>query len=166
MTANAPNYRRQIVDQLIPFAEKDPRIILFVSDMGFGVTDKFKTQFPNRMFNVGIMEQGAVGIAAGMAMSGWLPVFYSIVNFIVYRSIEQIRNDVVLQKMNVKFIATGVNDYFEFLGPSHCCGQDDIQLMKMIGMPEIVDPYSHKEEEFPSLVEKWITSNQPGYIRV
>ena len=166
MKADTSNYRKRIVDEIIPFAEKDPRIFLLVSDMGFGVTDKFKEKFPDRILNVGIMEQGAVGIAAGMAMAGWVPVFYSIVNFIVYRAIEQVRNDVVLQGMNVKFISTGVNDYFEFLGPSHCCGQDDIKLMEMINMPQIVDPYSHKEDEFPSLVEKWICSEKAAYIRV
>jgi len=53
------------------------------------------------------MEQGTVGIAAGMAMTGLIPIVYSIVNFLAFRSLEQIRNDVVMQNLNVKFIATG-----------------------------------------------------------
>jgi transketolase len=106
-----------------------------------------------------------VGIAAGMAATGLIPVVYCIVNFLVYRSLEQMRNDVVLQNRNVKFIATGVNDYFRFLGASHCCGADDIELMRLINMP-VFDPYAAKRCNFPNLVRRWITDARCGYIRV
>ncbi|MCK7521166.1 MAG: hypothetical protein MZV64_27515 [Ignavibacteriales bacterium] len=86
MKNNLDNYRKQVVDKIIPYAREDERIILLVGDMGFGATDKFKAEFPDRILNVGIMEQGTVGIAAGMAMTGLIPIFYSIVNFIVYRA--------------------------------------------------------------------------------
>ena len=75
--------------------------MLLVCDMGFGAVDKFKMEFPDRIFNVGIMEQGIVGIAAGMAMTGLIPIVYSIVNFLAFRSLEQIRNDVAHQNLNV-----------------------------------------------------------------
>jgi transketolase len=159
------NYRSDIIDSIIPYARNDRRIILLVCDMGFGVTDKFKDEFPDRIFNMGIMEQGTVGIAAGIAMTGYLPIVYSIVNFLVFRAIEQIRNDVVLQNLNVKFIATGVNDYFAFLGPSHCCGQDDKIIMELINM-RIFDPYENEDVNFDQLVEEWILDKNPGYIRV
>jgi transketolase len=132
--------------------------------MGFGVTDSIKKEFPDRVMNYGIMEQGTVGIAAGMSMSGLIPIVYSIVNFLVYRSLEQIRNDVVLQKLNVKFISTGANDYFKFLGPSHCCGRDDLSLMKLIKM-KAYDPYVEKNT-FQELVKEWISDDKAGYIRV
>jgi len=159
------NYRRIVVDSLIPYAEKDERIILLVSDMGFGVVDEFKQKFPDRIFNIGIMEQGSVGIAAGMAMTGLIPVFYSIVNFLVFRAIEQIRNDVVLQNLNVKFISTGVEDYFAKLGNSHICGQDDIKLMNLINMP-VYNPYEIPEINFEEIFHNWITNEKTGYIRV
>jgi transketolase len=159
------NYRSSIIDLIMPYAEKDKRLILLVGDMGFGVTDRFKKEFPNRIFNAGMMEQGMVGIAAGMAMTGVIPVVYCIVNFLAFRAIEQIRNDVIMQDLNVKFIATGVNDYFRFLGKSHCCGQDDKTMMQLIGMP-VYDPYTMKQEAFPGLIKQWITSDQAGYIRV
>lgn len=162
--AVACNYRKEVVDLLLPYFRKDKRYYLLVCDMGFGAIDKLKDEFPERVINCGIMEQGTVGIAAGMSMSGLIPIVYSIVNFLVYRSLEQIRNDVVLQKLNVKFISTGVNDYFKFLGPSHCCGNDDIALMKLIKM-KTYDPYLSKKD-FCSLVKEWIVSPKAGYIRV
>ena len=164
MSASPPNYRRLIVDAIVPHFRRDDRYFLLVGDMGFGVTDSLKREFPNRLLNVGIMEPGITGIAAGMSMAGMIPIFYCIVNFLVFRSLEQIRNDVVKQGLNVKFIGTGANDYFSFLGHSHCCGQDDRTIFKLIGLP-VYDPYTDAEP-FPALVERWILSPQAGYIRV
>lgn len=158
------NFRRDIIDCIVPYFRNDKRYYLLVCDMGFGVIDQMKREFPERIINCGIMEQGTVGIAAGMVMTGLIPIVYSIVNFLVFRALEQIRNDVVLQELNVKFIATGVNDYFKFLGPSHCCGDDDIALMKLINM-KVYDPYAHLKP-FNEIVDQWISDNQAGYIRV
>ena len=163
--SNADNYRKVVVDKLIPYAREDERIILLVSDMGFGAIDKFKEEFPHRIFNTGIMEQGSVGIAAGMALSGLIPVFYTIVNFLVYRAIEQVRNDVIKQGLNVKFISTGVNDYFDFMGYSHCCSQDDKKLMELVNLP-VFDPYEKEGIDFDQMVKEWMTSPIAGYMRV
>ncbi|MBI5240590.1 MAG: transketolase [Elusimicrobia bacterium] len=161
----SPNYRKEIVDALLPYARADTRLHLLVCDMGFGVIDSYREALPDRILNVGVMEQGTVGIAAGMAMSGLRPVVYSIVNFLAYRALEQVRNDVVLQNLGVKFIGTGANDYFKFLGHSHCCGADDEHLMKLIGMP-VFDPYHEADCDFPRMVKDWLSSPGPAYIRV
>jgi transketolase len=100
-----------------------------------------------------------------MAMTGLIPIVYSIVNFLAFRAIEQIRNDVVMQNLNVKFIATGVNDYFKFLGPSHCCGEDDKKIMELINM-KVFDPYKTRNVNFNEMVRKWLMDPQAGYIRV
>ena len=158
------NYRKEIVNYLIPYFKKDKRYHLLVCDMGFGAIDELNRLLPGRITNCGIMEQGTVGIAAGMSMNGMIPVVYSIVNFLVFRSLEQIRNDVILQGLNVKFISTGVNDYFNKLGHSHCCGSDDIKLMNLIKM-KVYNPYS-SISDFKSLVRNWIMDANAGYIRV
>jgi len=165
MNDNIKNFRGDIVNSIIPYAEKDHRIVLLVCDMGFGVTDKFRDKFPDRHYNMGIMEQGTVGIAAGMAMTGLVPVVYSIVNFLVFRALEQVRNDVVMQNLNVKFIATGANNYFRFLGDSHCCDEDDKKLMEVINM-RVFDPYETSQTDFHQLIEEWICDPKAGYMRV
>ncbi len=144
---------------------EDERIVLLVCDMGFGVADKFRELFPNRIYNMGIMEQATVGIAAGMAMTGLIPIVYSIVNFLCFRALEQIRNDVVMQKLNVKFIGTGANNYFRFLGYTHCCDEDDKKIMQVINM-RIFDPYEDENIDFYKMVKEWITDTKAGYIRV
>ncbi|MCY3020066.1 MAG: transketolase [Planctomycetota bacterium] len=158
------NYRKVIIDALLPYFRADDRYFLLVGDMGFGVIDGMQREFPKRLVNCGIMEPATVGIAAGMSMSGCIPIVYCIVNFLVFRSLEQIRNDVVLQKLNVKFIGTGANDYFRFLGASHCCGQTDIAVFNTIGL-KVYDP-STSSTPFEKLVEQWIKDEQAGYIRV
>lgn len=165
MTDDIKNYRKDIVNEMIPYAREDKRIVLLVCDMGFGVVDRFREEFPDRIFNIGIMEQGTVGIAAGMAMTGLKPVVYSIVNFLTFRALEQIRNDVVMQGLNVKFIATGVNNYFRFLGFSHCCGSDDKKILELIDL-KVFDPYENDRIDFKKMVAAWITDMRAGCIRV
>ncbi|MCP4708534.1 MAG: transketolase [Planctomycetes bacterium] len=167
------NYRKEVINMLVRYFRQDSRYYLLVGDMGFGAIDRLKEEFPRRVINCGIMEQGTTGIAAGMSMSGLIPIFYSIVNFLVFRSLEQIRNDIVTQHLNVKLIGTGANDYFEFLGPSHCCGGDDIKIMQLIDM-DVYDPYAggdeladgKSEEEFFNLIDRWLSSDRCGYLRV
>ncbi len=183
------NYRKIIIDTMVPWFRRDERYVLLVGDMGFGAIDKLSGEFPKRVVNCGIMEQGAVGIAAGMSMSGLIPVYYSIVNFLVYRALEQIRNDIVLQGLNVKLIGTGANDYFDMLGKSHCCGDDDVKIMRLINM-RVYDPYkkqagiaeqqksksdttrmsnlddNRQVEEFEKLVGEWLADEHAGYMRV
>jgi len=158
------NYRKFVIDLLIPFFRRDERYYLLVGDMGFGAIDRIKTEFPERIINCGIMEQGTAGIAAGMSLGGLIPIFYSIVNFLAYRALEQIRNDVVLQNLNVKFIGTGANNYFKMLGNSHCCGDDDVKIMQLIDM-KVYDPYS-SEKNFEELLNDWMTDERAGYLRV
>ncbi|MDD4294175.1 MAG: transketolase [Candidatus Omnitrophica bacterium] len=158
------NYRKEILSNLVPYFRNNDKLFLIVCDMGFGVVDELKKEFPDRVINAGIMEQATVGIAAGMSMQGFVPIVYSIVNFLVYRAIEQMRNDVILQNLNVKFIGNGVNDYFKMLGESHMSGCDDIKLMEIIGM-QVYDPYK-AGVDFSKLMAEWIDSPKAGYIRV
>ena len=113
-----------------------------------------KKLFPPRVFNCGIMEQATVGIAAGMAKSGLIPVIYSIAAFLVYRALEQIRMDVVLLDRNVKLIGNGSGDYFRFLDDIHHMRDHDRRLLDVIGLP-VYDGSQFKE---------WIESPKGGYL--
>jgi len=147
--------RDTVIEHLIPYF-KDPRYYLLVLDMGFGKVDGLKKKYPKRVINCGIMEQGAVGIASGMAESGLIPIIYSIASFLVYRALEQIRNDIVIRKQNVKLIGNGSGDFFKSMGACHCCGVDDLTLMTLVGI----------QRYFGSNFREWIRSNEAGYIRL
>ncbi|MFA5392129.1 MAG: transketolase [Candidatus Paceibacterota bacterium] len=158
------NFRKEIINYIVPNFREDEQYYLLIGDMGFAVIDKLRDEFPNRVISCGTMEQGMVGIAAGMALSGLKPIVYTIVNFLVFRALEQIRNDVILHKLNVKFIGTGANNYFKSLGHSHSCDQNDILLMKLINL-KVYDPYTTKKP-FPEIVQEWLNQDKAAYIRV
>jgi len=153
------DYRKVIIKELIPYFESDDRYHLMIGDSGFGAIDSLTDQFPDRWTNVGIMEQGSVGIAAGMAMSGLKPIFFTITNFLCFRALEQIRNDVLLHGLNVKFIGTGAENYFDFLGPSHTCDQDDKKIFDIIGL-EVFDPYEGIKELLEKKQDKFFKDNK------
>lgn len=159
------NYRKQVISALLPYAEKDPDFLLLLGDMGFGAIDEMAARFPEKIFNLGIMEQGMFGVAAGLAMGGKHPVVYTMVNFIAFRALEQIRNDIVLQHLPVKIIGTGANDYFKFLGASHCCGDQDRRIMELIGI-KIFDPYAEPKTDFNNLIDRFINHVDAAYLRV
>lgn len=162
------DYRKSIIDNLITYFRKDGRYHLLVMDSGFGAIDKMRDEMPHRITNMGIAEQGAVGIAAGMAISGMIPIIYSVPVFLCYRALEQIRNDISIPGNNVKLIGSGCDNYFSFLGTCHTCGDDDIKLMELIGV-KVYNPYETDlrwARRFDTLLHKWVTSPLPGYVRV
>ena len=163
--AAPPNHRKAVFDHVLPHMRRDARFVVLVGDMGFGAIDRIAAEFPDRLLNLGMMEQGMVGIAAGMALSGLKPIVYSMPNFLALRAIEQVRNDVCLQKQPVKILATGVDDYFRFLGASHCCGRDDVTLMALAGM-RVHDPYQPPTDDLSGMVDAWLGDDLPAYLRV
>ena len=74
--------------------------------------------------NLGISEANMVGMAAGMASCGKIPFAYTIGAFLAYRAFEFIRNDVCLQKQNVKIVGTGAGEVYSALGPTHHSTED------------------------------------------
>jgi transketolase len=146
--------RNTVLISLAPYFRDDPRYQLIINDSGFGKHEEIRAMFPPRVFNFGIMEQATVGIAAGMAESGLIPVVYSIASFLVYRALDQIYNAVVLQKNNVKLIGNGAGDYFKFLDESHWMRDRDKRILEVVGLP-VYEPEQFKE---------WIESPTGGYL--
>ncbi len=111
--------RRVFIDTLIELAEKDDKIVLIVPDVGFNYIEKFQERFPNRYFNFGVTEQSTVMIAVGLALSGLKPYVYSMINFVLFRPAEMVRNGIVCHKANVKLIGVRGSEKYKFLGFSH-----------------------------------------------
>ena len=88
-------------DTMVDLAEKDPRIVAISAAMpiGTGLTE-FAGRFPNRFFDVGIAEEHALTMAAGMASCGLKPVV-AIYSTFLQRGYDQILHDICLQKLPV-----------------------------------------------------------------
>ena len=111
--------RETFVKVLTELAEKDPNVILIVGDVGFNFIEEYAQKFPKQFLNCGAMEQTMIGVAAGMARSGMKPYVYSMINFLLFRPYEQVRNDICYDNMNVKLFGVKGSEAYKFLGHTH-----------------------------------------------
>jgi|APSaa5957512535_1039671.scaffolds.fasta_scaffold116066_1 transketolase len=131
--------RDQFIKTLSSAVETDPNIILITGDLGFGVLDDFKEQFPNNFINAGVAEQNMTGIAAGMALEGKIVFTYSIANFPTLRCLEQIRNDVCYHNLNVNIVSIGGGFSYGPLGVSHHA-TEDLAIMRSLPDITVISP--------------------------
>ncbi len=127
--------RNTFVKTLQSLAIKDKRIMLLTADLGYSAFEEFIETLPQQYINMGVAEQNMTGVAAGLAMEGYIPVIYSIVPFVTMRNFEQIRNDIAYQKLNVKIVGVGAGFSYGPYGHTHH-GIEDIAVMRAI--PEMV----------------------------
>jgi 1-deoxy-D-xylulose-5-phosphate synthase len=101
--ANAPTFTQVFASSLVAAAERDPKIVAITAAMPSGTgLDIFAERFPERTFDVGIAEQHAVTMAAGLATEGMKP-FCAIYSTFLQRGFDQVVHDVALQRLPVRF---------------------------------------------------------------
>ncbi len=155
--------RTAFIDALLAAARRDPRVMLITGDLGFGVVETFARELPDQFVNAGVAEQNMTGLAAGLALSGRIVFTYSIANFATLRALEQIRNDIGLQRAAVCITAVGGGLSYGALGPSHFATEDLAVLRAMPGLRVLApgDPY-----ETQAVVAALIADPAPTYLRL
>ncbi len=95
------DYSKILGDKLVQLAKNNDKIVAITASMkdGTGLTD-FSKQFPERFFDIGIAEQHAIGLAAGMAKEGIIPVVPIYASF-YQRAYDQVIHDVAMQNLPV-----------------------------------------------------------------
>jgi transketolase len=148
---------------LIEQARVDERIFVITPDLGFSVLEKFAEEFPDRFLNVGIAEQNAVGVAAGMALSGKIVYVYSIIPFITMRCFEQVRVDVAYMRTNVRLVGVGAGFSYGPAGATHHA-IEDIAIMRALPNMTVCCPGDPVETR--ELVNRSFSHEGPMYIRL
>ena len=98
-----PTYSKVFADTLITLAEQNPNIVAITAAMGTGTgLDKFQAKLPHQYIDVGIAEQHAVTLAAGLATEGIRPVA-AIYSTFLQRAFDQIVHDACIQHLPVFF---------------------------------------------------------------
>ena len=145
-------------------AKENKDVVVFSADSGksSGFGD-FIDQFPERYFECGIMEQGAVGMAAGMATAGKIPVLCAIAPFVTCRPYEMVRNDMGYMKQNVKLVGRNCGITYSDLGVTHQ-SLDDFGLMRLIPGMTILAPQDPVEIE--EACKAMIEYEGPVYMRI
>lgn len=157
--------RKVFFEELIKLAEQDDKIVLIVPDVGFSFTESFAEKFPNRYFNFGVTEQSTVIIASALALEGWKPYVYTMINFVLFRPAEMVRNAVVHHRANVKLLGVKGSEKYSFLGFSHNLSHDkeDINFCENLGL-KWSTPMT--EEDTRQIIKSTYMSEEPCYIRL
>lgn len=161
---NRMNPREIYGKRLAELGERDSRLIALSADVtGSNKFSYFAGKFPDRFFNVGIAEQNMVGIAAGLALSGKIPVITSFAPFLSMRVCEQVRTDVCYVNLPVKLIGTCGGVAGGKMGSTHDALEDISIMRNMPNMTVIApsDPYLCGE-----LLEQMVQTPGPAYMRV
>ena len=158
-----PSMRGYFAYAIYKAMQKDDRIWVITGDLGYGMWDKIKADFPKRFLNVGAAEQSMVGVGVGLALGGKIPILYSITTFLLYRPFETIRNYINSEKIPVKLIGSGRNRDYAHDGMSHWA-EEDRRVMAILGNIKSVWPET--KEEIPELVKKMLSDDSGWYINL
>src|ERR1035437_1411880 len=111
--------RRKFAELLYEEMKINDKIFVLVGDLGYGMFDKIKQDFPNRFKNVGAAEYLMVGMGIGLSFSGFIPILYSISPFLIYRPFELLKLYVNFENIPVKLIGSGRDYDYHIDGESH-----------------------------------------------
>jgi transketolase len=155
--------RRTCLDMVYELAKRDSRVVFIGSDLGPGVLEQMKTEMPDRFFMEGIQEQHVIGMAAGMAMEGYIPYVNTIATFLTRRCFEQLAVDLCLHNLPVRLIANGGGLVYAPLGPTHLA-IEDMGILRTLPNMTVVAPTD--AEEMKRFMPATLDPPGPIYIRL
>jgi len=157
------SFRDAFAEALVELGESMEELVVLDADVAPSTrTSLFARRFPRRFIEVGVSEQDMVGMAAGLAIAGKVPVVSTLSMFLM-RAWEQVRNTVARGRVNVKFVAThaGLSDHLD--GSSHQC-LEDIALMRAIPGMTVVAPADATSTR--KLLRDLVRARGPAYMRI
>lgn len=149
---------------LCELAKTNKDIVVLDADLAAATkTSIFKDAFPERFRDCGIAEGNMMGVAAGLATAGKIPVAASFAMFATGRAFEQIRNSVAYPQLNVKIAGSHAGISTGEDGATHQC-LEDIALMRTLPGMVVLNPADHYE--MMAATKAAIEHNGPVYIRL
>ena len=155
--------RKTCLDCIYELALMDERVVFVGSDLGAGTLDRFREEMPERFFMEGIAEQNVVGVAAGLAMEGFIPYVNTIATFLTRRCYEQLAVDLCLHNLPVRLIANGGGLVYAPLGPTHLA-IEDIAILRALPRMTVLAPCD--ADEMCRLMPATLDLPGPVYIRL
>ncbi len=145
-------------------AEDNKNIIALSADLTrTSGLEQFAATYPDRLYNVGIAEENAVGMAAGLADQGFIPFVSTFANFATLRANEFVRHFMAYMKCNVKLVGLGSGFAMELFGNTHY-GLEDISTIRSMPNLSIFSPADGLE--VAKIVEYASKTDGPMYIRL
>ena len=157
------NMREAFVATTNDLIEKDPRVALILGGISVASFSESIRKYPGRVFDAGILEQAGLGIAAGMAISGMIPIYHTIAPFLAERAYEQLKIDFGYQGLGGNFVSNGASIDYSSFGATHQCPAE-IAVLKQIPGLQVVTAGTAKE--FVSLFRDNYANGKPTYFRL
>ncbi len=155
--------RDSFSNALVDAAQNDPRVYLLTGDHGYALFDGLRKTCPEKYINAGVAEQNMVGVAAGMAKAGLIPIVYGLASFVPIRVLEQIKLDICFENLQVILIGDGAGVVYSKLGVSHQCFED-IAAVRALPNIRVLSPCDQYEMKL--CMEDSLKYKGPTYIRV
>ena len=157
-----PSWSKVFGQTLVRICEHDPRVVGITAAMATGTgLDLLEKALPGQYFDVGIAEQHAVTMAAGMACDGLRPVV-AIYSTFLQRAYDQLIHDVGIQKLPVTFVLDRAG-IVGADGPTHQ-GQYDISYLRAVPNFTVMAPKD--EAELQRMLVTSIAHDGPTAIRI
>ena len=150
------------IKTLYEIAQDNAKVVVMGSD-SMNIREIFKEKIPQQYIEMGIAENNLVGAAAGVSTCGFVPFVYAVAPFLVYRALEFIRDDICLQRRNVKIIGYSAGMDYCTSGPTHHT-TEDIAILRAIPNLTILSPGSVREVR--EMVKAAAEIEGPVYIRL
>ena len=126
--------------RLVELGRQYPKMIVLDADLHTSSkATAFKKAYPERFIQVGIAEQNLFGIAAGLALSGFMPFPSTFAVFATRRALDQIAISICFPNLNVKIPGSYVGLPTSRAGASHNC-IEDIAVMRALPNMRVADP--------------------------
>jgi hypothetical protein len=136
---------------------------VLLGDISVGLFLDDSEILPSRVYNVGILEQSMISMAAGMSSRGYEVFVHTISPFIIERAFEQIKLDIAYNKNKVILVsANGPGDYNK-LGPTHHCFSD-VPLLRLVPGLQIYMP--GRNEDVETSLAAALVGTSPAYVRL
>ncbi len=155
--------RKTCIDMIHVLAKRDPRVVFIGSDLSPGLLGDMKAEMPSRHYMEGVAEMNVVGIAAGMALDGYMPYVNTIATFLTRRCYEQVALDVCLHHLPVRLVANGGGVVYAPLGPTHLAVED---FAIMCALPNMTVVAVSDHEEMKRFMDQSLHWPDPIYIRL
>jgi transketolase len=151
------NYEQLLSDLM----QKDDRYMILTAENRSAMRN-ISTTIPDRFIDTGIAEMTMIGMAAGLASRGRIPIVHALATFLTLRAFEFIRTDIGISNLPVKLVGAVSGFLSEANGPTHQA-VEDISLLRGIPNMNVFCPAD--EEDMVLGIEKIFPYNSPFYIR-
>ena len=143
--------------------QKNRNVFCLLGDIGVFSFRNVFSKFKDRILNMSTMEQSMIGFGAGLSKAGYIPIIHSITPFLVLRALEQIKIDLVYNKLTCNIVTIGASNDYSKLGTTHHCFED-ISVLSNYNNINLFIPSNAAEFEF--LLMQNYNNNAVNYYRI